>query len=412
MNDWQISVSPQKKRRNADEDSLASTVVGNSVKQRPLKPPDPPDPFLTLITASHTRPISAPVHVTLCNNIISQSVMTEELENLGSEEVKTRFGGRRGRHVHPKDPTSVRTREIRTHSNTSNPSPGNVAELYSGITRNTLPSDVVGLPKSNVPEGNLPHVGPVALASAILPNTLSPSTPPGTPLTRKVSDPNVKIISCYRSTRERVGRHDLERITSHVALKQVEALEDPDANPDSLVVLDNRIAGACIELYVPPAAEDNVVKWISLMGKSPVAEDTDSSIEYTPLREGETLPHRPVCGWLPSRFWPLRQSLPKLLALGSGNFISAADIGVYRPARKVTGPGFLFWVTLTEEALSWVARRGDVMPVAGFNCSIRCALNHYLPTQGELDAKMAAHQNQVEAEIATAHLASVTIDKQ
>ena len=48
MNDWQISVSPQKKRRNADEDSLASTVVGNSVKQRPLKPPDPPDPFLTL----------------------------------------------------------------------------------------------------------------------------------------------------------------------------------------------------------------------------------------------------------------------------------------------------------------------------------------------------------------------------
>ena len=108
----------------------------------------------------------------------------------------------------------------------------------------------------------------------------------------------------------------------------------------------------------------------------------------------------------------LRQSLPKLLSLGSGNIIPAADIGVYRPARKVTGPGFLFWVTLTEEALSWVARRGDVMPVAGFNCSIRCALNHYLPTQGELDAKMAAHQNQVEAEIATAHLASVTIDKQ
>ena len=107
----------------------------------------------------------------------------------------------------------------------------------------------------------------------------------------------MKIISCYRSTRERVGKHDLERITSHVALKQVEALGDPEVNPDSLVVLDNRIAGACIELYVPPpppAAEDNVVKWISLMGKSPVAEDTDSTIEYTPLKEGEMLPHRPV----------------------------------------------------------------------------------------------------------------------
>ena len=144
MNDWQLSVSPQKKRRNADEDSLASTVVGNSVKLRPPKPPDPPDPFSTLITASETRPISAPVHVTLCNNIISQSVMTEELEDLGSVEVKTRFGGRRNRHVHPKDPTSVRTQEIRTHRNTTNPNPGNVAE----ITRNTVPSDVVGLPKS------------------------------------------------------------------------------------------------------------------------------------------------------------------------------------------------------------------------------------------------------------------------
>ena len=90
------------------------------------------------------------------------------------------------------------------------------------------------------------------------------------------------------------------------------------------------------------------------MGKSPVAEDNDSIIVYTrtPLREGETLPHRPVCEWLPRRFRALMESLSKLLPLGSGNAIPAADIGVYRPARKVTGPGFLFWVTLTEEALS------------------------------------------------------------
>ena len=44
----------------------------------------------------------------------------------------------------------------------------------------------------------------------------------------------------------------------------------PDTDPDTLVVLDNRIAGACIELYVTPEAEETVVGWISLMGKSPV----------------------------------------------------------------------------------------------------------------------------------------------
>ena len=129
MSDWQLSVSPQKKRRNEDEDSLASTVVGNSVIQRPPKPPDPPDPFSIIITASHTSPISALVHVIHCNNILSQSVMTEELENLGPEDVKIRFGGRRSRHVHPKDPTSVRSQGIRTPKNTTTPNPGNVAYI-------------------------------------------------------------------------------------------------------------------------------------------------------------------------------------------------------------------------------------------------------------------------------------------
>ena len=43
-------------------------------------------------------------------------------------------------------------------------------------------------------------------------------------------------------------------------------------------------------LYVTAEAEETVVGWISLMGKSPVAEDNDSIIVYTPLRGGDSPP--------------------------------------------------------------------------------------------------------------------------
>ena len=41
-----------------------------------------------------------------------------------------------------------------------------------------------------------------------------------------------------------------------LAIKQIEALGVEDTDPATLVVLDNRIAGACIRLYVLP--EDNI----------------------------------------------------------------------------------------------------------------------------------------------------------
>ena len=117
MNTWQVSMSPQKKRNlggSEDEDSIPATVVGNLVIKRPPKSPDPPAPISILNTASQTSPITAPVHLTHCCSILSQSVMTDKLEDLGSEEAKKRFGGRRNRHLHPKVPTSKRSLAIRT----------------------------------------------------------------------------------------------------------------------------------------------------------------------------------------------------------------------------------------------------------------------------------------------------------
>ena len=178
---------------------------------------------------------------------------------------------------------------------------------------------------SNYPETTLKPSRPLANKNATLQNniTLSPHHSENEP----ASDIPHVVLRVFRHTRERTGRKDVEHITSALAIMQVQLLtstDPPPPSPADLAIFDNRQAGDNVEIYCCAAAVPFIIPVISKLTFTNVDNSTQG--HYIILKEGETLPGLPVCGWLPAAFWGIRGQIPLLCSLGSGGQLTTADL--------------------------------------------------------------------------------------